>query len=146
MVVDIVLEAFNRIATGAAFVAGAPFAEVVPGEDSVLVAIVPTETDCVIANLGNFGGTGLRLEHLQGASGVGRGGLIGPPVAFFAFFVAEGAGAGVSEVGEGVGALVAVFPADFHGGAAGFVDLDGGRLGYGHNGSVVYGIGTRELR
>ena len=125
MVVDVVLEAVGGVAGGAAFFAGAPVAEVVPGVDSVLVAVVPTEADGVVADLGDFGGTELRLEHLQRATGVRGGGLVGTAMLFFAFFVAERAGAGVTQIGEGVGALMAVFPADFHGGAGGFVDLDG---------------------
>jgi hypothetical protein len=95
----------------------------------VLVAIIPSETDGVIADLGDFRGARRRLEHLQRARGIWRGGLIGLAVALCALFVARGAGTGITQIGKGVRALVAVFPANFHGCAAGFVDLDGGRLG-----------------
>ncbi len=54
MVVDVVLEAVGGVAAGAALVAGAPLAEVIPGEDSVLVAVVPIEADGVIAHRGNL--------------------------------------------------------------------------------------------
>lgn len=133
MVVDVVFEVVGGVAGGAAFVARAPLAEVIPGEDSVLVAVVPVEADGVIADRGNFVGSELRLVHLQRGGGFRGGGLAGLAVSLVALFVTRGAGTGGAQVGEGVGALVAVFPGDFHGGASGFVDLDGGRLGYAHS-------------
>ena len=129
MIVDVVFESVGGVAEGAALVARAPLAEIIPREDAVLVAVIPGKADGIIADLGNFRGTGCRLEHLQRASGIWRRGLIGLAVALCALFVARGTWTGIAQIREGVSALVAVFPADFHGCAAGFVDLDGGRLG-----------------
>ncbi len=98
----------------------------------MLMAVVPSEADGVVADRGDFGGAELRFKHRQRGGWDGGGELIGLAVAVPALFVAGGAGAGVAQVGEGIGALVAVVPDDFHGGAAGFVNLDGGGLDCAH--------------
>ena len=94
----------------------------------MLVPVVPVEADGVVAHLCDLVGTDRRLEHLQATAGSGRSGLVGLAMAFFALVVAVGAGAGIAQVGEGVAALVAVLPEDFHAVAARLVDLDGGGL------------------
>jgi hypothetical protein len=88
MVLDVVLKAIGGVAAGVALGAGAPRAEVVPRKDSVLVAVVPVEVDSVVARLGDYRGTELRLEHWQRTGGFGRGRFIGQEMALQALFVA----------------------------------------------------------
>src|SRR5208282_5716063 len=131
MILNIELKPVAGVAARVAALAGAPVAQVSPGKDSVLVAVVPVEADGVVAHLRNLVGTDRRLEHLQAAAGSSRSGLVGPAMALFPLVVAVGAGAGIAQVDEGVAALVAVLPEDFHGAAAALVDLDGGGLDWG---------------
>ena len=131
MVVNIVVEVVTKMAIGVAFGARAPLAEIIPRVDAVLVAIIPTEANGIVADLCDLGGTKLRLEHGQGF-GDGRRGLVGLAVLLFTLLVAEGTRTGVAQIGECVGGLMAVFPDDFHGAAAGFVNLDGGGLRWAH--------------
>ena len=132
MVLDVVLEAVGGVAEAVTRFAGAPLAEVIPGEDSVLMAVVPVEVDGVVTDRGDLGGAELRLKDGQ-RGGNRRRRLVGLAMALFALFGALGAGTGIAQVGKAVGALVAVFPDDFHGGAAGFMDLDGGGLDCAHD-------------
>lgn len=132
MVLNVLLEPIAGVAGGVALLTGAPPTQVVPGIDSALVTVVPGKVDGVITRLGNFDGAHLWLEHLQRSSHR-RSGLIRLTSGFLPLLVTSRTGTGVAQISEGIGALVTILPADFHGGAAGSVDLDRGGLDCAHD-------------
>jgi len=125
MVLDVVLQPVGGVAIEGALRAGTKVAQIIPRIDAVLVAVIPTEADGVIAHRRNLGGAQNGLEHHQRAGIFRARRLIGPAMLFLALVVAQRAGATIAQVGEGVGGLVAVVPDDVHGAAVRLVYLDG---------------------
>lgn len=100
------------------------------------MAVVPIELHCVLADGLNRTGLGGRFEHWQ-LTGLRRYRLSGRAASGGAFFVAQCARAGVSQVGKCIGGKVAVFPLDLHSFAGTQVNFDGLWIGRRHGFSIA---------
>ena len=85
---------------GAARLAVADAAEVFPGVEAGLVAVVPLELEGVLADGRDLDGPGRRFVHDEEGLRL-RLGLPGFPASSLAFFMAGGAGAGIAQPAEG---------------------------------------------
>src|SRR5271156_656223 len=120
-------------------VALATAAEVIPGVDPSLVAVIPVKADGVAADGRNRLGPCRCFVQLQ-QRGRLRLLLAWLAAGCSALLMAGGARAGVAQPGEVPAALVAVFPVDLHAGAGRLLHPDTGRLG-----RLAGQIGTRGL-
>ena len=93
------------------------------------MAVIPLEFDGVLTHWLSVIGLCRRFEH-----GQRPGSLFGPltrfPATLQALVIAQGAGAGIPQVGKRVTASMAVFPLDFHASAGADVHLNCLRIGF----------------
>jgi len=103
-------------------------AQILPGKDAVLVAIVPGEANSILADRLDLSGPRRRLEHRQ-RSRDRLDGIARVTAILLALFVAQGARTGVTQKRKAIDALVAVLPLDLHTGTGGDVYFDGFWIG-----------------
>src|SRR5579883_282950 len=131
---------FRRSAQIAADRTRAEVAQELPRVDAVLVAVVPRESDCVLADTCGFYWLRSRFEHRQHAR-LCMFWLSGFTIFAHPLVITQCARTRVAKVLEAVMALVSVLPLDVHarpGSQLHFDRLRGGLLEGGHVSSIAY--------
>ena len=93
------------------FRAGTNLPQPLPGVNPKLVAVIPVELNCVLANSSGRKWLSNGFVHSQ-FIGCGLSGLTRLPMCLCTFFIAKGTWTGVSQIWEGVAGNMAIFPLD----------------------------------